>query len=53
MLVLMNRGAHIVLGMTKGFYPGYTREIHEIYRYAMRPNHARHPVMPPKRPDGK
>ena len=41
LLVLMNRGAHIVLGMTKGFYPGYTREIHEIYRYSMRPNQAK------------
>jgi hypothetical protein len=39
LLVLMNRGAHIVLGMTKGFYPGYTREIHEIYRYSMVPVH--------------
>ncbi|WP_297669280.1 hypothetical protein [uncultured Desulfovibrio sp.] len=37
LLVLMNRGAHIVLGMTKGFYPGYTKELHEIYRYSMRP----------------
>ena len=39
LLVLMNRGSHIVLGMTKGFYPGYNREIHEIYRYTMQPNH--------------
>lgn len=37
LLVLMNRGAHIVLGMNKGLYPGYTKEIHEIYRYSMRP----------------
>ena len=31
----MNRGARIVLGMGKGFYPGYTEEVHEIYRYSM------------------
>lgn len=37
LLLLYNRGAHIVLGMTKGLYPGYDREIHEIYRYAMIP----------------
>ena len=48
MLVLMNRGAHIVLGMTKGFYPGYTREIHEVYRYSMRPAGARGPMPCPR-----
>lgn len=37
LLVLMNRGARIVLGMGKGFYPGYDKEISEIYRYAMTP----------------
>ena len=31
--VLLNRGARIVLGMPKGFYPGYDREISEVYRY--------------------
>lgn len=36
MLVLSNRGARIVLGMPRGFYPGYDREIHEIYVYARR-----------------
>lgn len=33
MLVSYNRGAQIVLGMPKGFYQGYDREIHEIYGY--------------------
>lgn len=35
LLVLQNRGARIVLGMPKGFYPGYDREISEVYRYEM------------------
>ena len=35
MLVLYNRGARIILGMGKGFYPGYDHEIHEVYRYRM------------------
>lgn len=30
-VVLSNRGARIVLGMPKGFYDGYDREIHELY----------------------
>ena len=33
LLVLANRGARIVLGMPRGFYPGYDREIHEVYVY--------------------
>jgi hypothetical protein len=33
MLVLANRGKRIVLGMPKGLYPGYDREIHEVYVY--------------------
>jgi hypothetical protein len=33
LLVLSNRGARIVLGMPRGFYPGYDREIHEVYVY--------------------
>ncbi len=37
LLVHMNRGAQIVLGMNKGLYPGYKEEIHEIYRYEMIP----------------
>lgn len=37
MLVLFNRGSRIVLGMVKGFYPGYDREISEVYRYDMKP----------------
>ena len=37
MLVLFNRGSRIVLGMVKGFYPGYDREISEVYRYKMVP----------------
>jgi hypothetical protein len=37
LLVLFNRGTRIVLGMPKGFYPGYDREISEVYRYQMIP----------------
>jgi hypothetical protein len=37
LLVLFNRGTRIVLGMPKGFYPGYDREISEVYRYRMVP----------------
>ena len=33
LLVLTNRGKRIVLGMPKGLYPGYEREIHEVYVY--------------------
>lgn len=33
LLVLFNRGARIIKGMPKGFYPGYEKEIHEIYHY--------------------
>ena len=33
LLVLSNRGSRIVLGMVKGFYPGYTEELHELYIY--------------------
>lgn len=32
-LLLYNRGAKIVLGMPKGFYDGYTEEIHEVFVY--------------------
>jgi hypothetical protein len=35
MLVLANRGKRIVLGMPKGLYPGYEREIHEVYVYGI------------------
>ena len=31
MLVLSNRGKRIVMGMPKGLYPGYDREIGEVY----------------------
>jgi hypothetical protein len=31
LLVLYNRGSRIVLGMVKGYYPGYDREISEVY----------------------
>lgn len=31
LIVLSNRGARIILGMPKGFYEGYDREIHELY----------------------
>lgn len=34
LLVLSNRGARIVLGTPSGFYPGYDREIHEVYVFA-------------------
>ena len=33
MIVLANRGKRIILGMPKGLYPGYDREIHELYIY--------------------
>lgn len=33
MIVLANRGKRIILGMPKGLYPGYEREIHELYVY--------------------
>ncbi|MCR4950090.1 MAG: hypothetical protein K6A40_02075 [Solobacterium sp.] len=36
LLLLYNRGARIVLGMPKGFYEGYDREISEVYRYDMK-----------------
>ncbi len=35
MIVLANRGKRIVLGMPKGLYPGYEKEIHELYVYKM------------------
>ena len=35
LLVLYNRGARIVLGMPKGFYDGYDREISEVYMYSL------------------
>eukprot|EP00984_Skeletonema_dohrnii_P024383 scaffold13497_cov155-Skeletonema_dohrnii-CCMP3373.AAC.8 len=31
MIVHANRGMRIVLGMPQGYYPGYTREIHELH----------------------
>ncbi len=37
-LVHFNRGKRVVLGMPQGFYPGYDREIHEIYVYGMSKN---------------
>ena len=33
MLISYNRGAQIVLGMPKGFYEGYSEELHEIFVY--------------------
>ncbi|OAV75782.1 hypothetical protein Barb7_00581 [Bacteroidales bacterium Barb7] len=33
LLVLSNRGSRIVLEMVKGFYPGYTCELHELHIY--------------------
>ena len=44
LLVLFNRGSRIVLGMVKGFYPGYDREISEVYRYKMTPVGEKHKV---------
>ena len=38
MLISYNRGSQIVLGMVKGFYDGYTKEIHEVYVYDMERN---------------
>lgn len=35
LLVHFNRGARIVLGMGKGLYPGYNKEISEVYKYKM------------------
>ena len=35
LLVHANRGKRIVKGMPKGFYPGYDREIHEVYVYPL------------------
>lgn len=37
MIIHSNRGKQIVLGMPKGFYPGYDREISELYFYDMQP----------------
>ena len=37
MFVSYNRGAQIVLGMPKGFYQGYDREIHEVFSYDRAP----------------
>lgn len=31
--VHFNRGKRIIQGMPKGLYPGYKKEIHEIYKY--------------------
>jgi len=36
LVVLNNRGKRIVRGMPKGLYPGYDREIHELYVYRIR-----------------
>ncbi len=33
LMVLVNRGRRIVLGMPKEFYVGYDKEIHEVYFY--------------------
>ncbi|WP_346352880.1 hypothetical protein [Azotosporobacter soli] len=38
LVVLYNRGSRIVLGMVKGFYPGYEKEICEVYRFKMTPH---------------
>ncbi len=34
LIVLSNRGSRIILGMPTGYYPGYDREIHELYIYS-------------------
>ncbi|MCF8378960.1 MAG: hypothetical protein K9H49_05235 [Bacteroidales bacterium] len=33
LIVHFNRGTRVVNGMPVGFYPGYTKEIHELYIY--------------------
>ena len=35
LLLLYNRGARIILGMPRGFYDGYDREISEVFTYSM------------------
>jgi len=35
MIVLTNRGRRIVLGTPMEFYPGYTKEIHEVYVFSL------------------
>lgn len=47
MLVHANRGKRIVRGMPKGFYPGYDREIREVYVFRI----ARPPTDPKPRRD--
>ena len=37
LLLLYNRGARIVLGMPRGFYEGYDREISEVFSYKILP----------------
>ena len=41
LLVHFNRGARIILGMPKGFYDGYDKEICEVYRFEMKPRNAK------------
>lgn len=36
LLILYNRGARIILGMPKGFYDGYDREISEVFTYTVK-----------------
>lgn len=38
LLVSYNRGAQIILGMPKGLYKGYDKEIHEVFVYGMTKN---------------
>jgi hypothetical protein len=35
LLLLYNRGARIILGMPRGFYDGYDREISEVFTYSI------------------
>lgn len=37
LIVHANRGKKIVLGMPKGYYPGYSKEISELFFYKMTP----------------
>lgn len=37
-LLVYNRGAKIIAGMPRGFYDGYTEEIHEVFVYDMTEN---------------
>lgn len=37
LIVHFNRGTRVINGMPTGFYPGYTKEIHELYFFNFKP----------------